>query len=47
MADWVSWANSSVTYSIGTGVQLSLAERNMTIFLPGFLAIEEGKERKK
>jgi len=47
VADWVSWANSSVAYSIGAAVQLSLAERNMTIFLPGFLPIKEGKEQKE
>jgi len=45
VADWVSWADSSVAYSIGAGVQLSLAERSTTSFLP----IEEGikSERKR
>ena len=47
MADWVSWANSSVAYSIGADVQLSLAERNTTISLLGFLQTKEGKEQKK
>jgi len=47
MVDWVSWADSSVTYSIGVGVQLSLAERSTTIFLPGFLPIEEGKRSER
>jgi len=35
-----------VVYYIGASVQLSLAERNTTIFLPGFLLAEEGKGKK-
>ena len=40
-ADWVSWAN------VAAVIQLSLAERNTTIFVLGFLPIEEGKKNKR
>jgi len=43
VADWVSWANSSVTI----GAHLSLVERNTTVFLLAFLPMEEGKKRER
>jgi len=42
VADWVSWANSSVAFSRSGKLSLAAIKRNMTIFLP----IQEGKKSK-